>query len=245
MNELFANEDQLSAMAQALLHTNDFASEKDRENYQELLDGYKTLLKQMKRVVKLSDLMQLELKNLYERLEMLSRIDPHTEIYNKRFFNEAYPKEWKSSIRMNTPLALLMIDIDFFKKYNDLFGHFKGDECLKSVAIGIKNSLLRPRDIAARFGGEEFIVILPETGKEGAAYIAQRILNNIRSLSIEHPDSESNGIVTVSIGAAATYPEEDVSMELLLKHADQALYIAKRSGRNCFCEDDSLWIAED
>lgn len=245
MNELFANEDRLSATAQELLLADAFASEQDRENYRVLLDGYKTLLKQMKRIVKVSDLMQLELKNLYERLEMLSRIDPHTDIYNKRFFNDVYSKEWKSSVRLNTPLALLMIDIDHFKSYNDLFGHLKGDESLKAVAQEIKNSLLRPRDIAARFGGEEFIVILPETGIEGAAYIAQRILSNIQNLAIEHPGSEIGDTLTVSIGTVAVYPNESISMEMLLKRTDQALYTAKNAGRNCFFEDKSLWDKED
>lgn len=245
MNEIFANEEKLAATAQELLATNGFASEQDRESYRVLFDGYKTLLKQMKRIVKLSDLMQLELKNLYERLEMLSRIDPHTEIYNKRFFNEVYSKEWKSAVRLNTPLALLMIDVDYFKNYNDLYGHLQGDECLKLIATAIKNSLLRPRDIAARFGGEEFIAILPDTGKEGAAYIAQRILANIRGLSIEHPDSGAHGIITVSIGTTAVFPKEEITMEMLIKHADQALYSAKKAGRNCFCEDNSFWNSED
>ncbi len=245
MNELFANEDRLSATAQELLQADAFASEQDRENYRVLLDGYKTLLKQMKRIVKVSDLMQLELKNLYERLDMLSRIDTHTDIYNKRFFNDVYSKEWKSSVRLNTPLALLMIDIDHFKSYNDLFGHLKGDESLKAVAQEIKNSLLRPRDIAARFGGEEFIVILPETGIEGTAYIAQRILSNIRNLAIEHPGSENGGTLTVSIGTVAVYPNESITMEMLLRRADQALYTAKNAGRNCFFEDKSLWDNED
>lgn len=245
MNELFANEDALAAMAQELLQANAFASEQDRDSYRLLFEGYKTLLKQMKRVVKVSDLMQLELKNLYERLEILSRIDPHTEIYNKRYFNEVYSKEWKSAVRLSTPLALLMIDIDHFKSYNDLFGHLKGDESLKMVALEIKNSLLRPRDVAARFGGEEFVVILPETGIEGAAYIAQRILSNIRNLSIEHPDSNLNGVITVSVGTVAAYPKDDITMEILLKRADQALYKAKNAGRNCFYEDKSLWDAED
>lgn len=245
MDELFANEEKLAAMAQDLLQGNAFASEQDRENYRALHEGYKTLLKQMKRVVKVSDLMQLELKNLYERLEMLSRIDPLTEIYNKRFFNEVFAKEWKSSIRLGNPLALLMIDIDYFKSYNDLYGHLKGDESLKLIAQEIKRSLLRPRDIAARFGGEEFVVILPDTSIEGAAYIAERILSNIRSLSVEHRKSPLNEIITVSVGTAAVYPKDDLTMEMLLKCCDQALYNAKKAGRNCFFQDESLWIADD
>ena len=119
MNEIFAKEEQVAAIAEKLLQSRVFSSAKDEQNYRDLFEEYKTLLKQMIKVVKLSDLIQLELKTVSEKLERVSQIDSLTEIYNKRYFNEAYLREWSSAVRANCPLALLMIDIDYFKKYND------------------------------------------------------------------------------------------------------------------------------
>jgi len=238
MNEIFSKEEQVAAIAEKLLQSHVFSSAEDEKNYRFLLTEYKTLLKQMIKVVKLSDLIQLELKTMSEKLERVSQIDSLTEIYNKRYFNEAYLREWSSAVRSTCPLALLMIDIDYFKKYNDTYGHLQGDECLKTVAAEIQHSVNRPRDILARFGGEEFIVLLPETGIKGAAYMAQKVIDNIEKLAIEHAGSVSNRKVTVSIGVAAAHPKDGDNMDILLKQADHALYAAKKEGRNCFREYD-------
>lgn len=221
------------AVAEELLRSHAFPSALDERNYRTLYEGYRRLLKQMMRVVKMSDLMQLELRNLSERLERISQIDPLTELYNKRYFNEAYQREWKSASRENSSLALMMIDIDHFKKYNDTYGHLQGDECLKAVATKISQTVARPRDVTARFGGEEFIVMLPETNASGVVHLAQQVLDNVRSMTIEHVSSGSQGRVSVSIGTAACYPTEECSMDLLLRQVDDALYAAKSAGRDC------------
>lgn len=234
MKELFEKEEQAAAVAEELLGSNCFSSVEDEENYRFLYQEYKTLLRQMMRVVRLSDLMQLELKTMAEKLEGVSQIDWLTELFNKRYFNEACIKEWRNANRLNCSLALIMIDIDYFKKYNDTYGHLQGDECLKTVALEINNSVRRPRDIVARFGGEEFVVLLPETGIEGATLIAQNVLANVEKLAIEHKGSALSGkVVTVTIGVTAAFPGEIDAMESLLKQVDHALYVAKNEGRNC------------
>jgi len=233
MNELFAKEEQLLAAAEELLRTRAFSDAQNEKSYRTLYDGYRRLLKQMMRVVKMSDMMQLELRNLSERLERMAQIDPLTEMYNKRFFNDAFQREWKSALRTVNPLSLLMIDIDHFKRYNDTYGHLQGDECLKAVAAEIRQIGSRPRDVAARFGGEEFIVLLPETDTAGATHIAAAVLDRIRALGLEHCGSEVHGLVTVSLGVTGCTPTDSDSMDAMIKRADHALYTAKADGRNC------------
>lgn len=235
MRELFEKEEQVALIAKGVIEAACFSSVEDEENYLFLYQEYKTLLRQMMRVVKLSDLMQLELKTVSGELERVSQVDSLTELYNKRYFNEVAIREWRNATRLNSPLAIIMIDIDYFKKYNDTYGHLQGDECLKNVATEIQNSVRRPRDTVARFGGEEFVVLLPETDIEGATLIAQNLLANVEKLAIEHVGSALKGkVVTVSIGVAAAFPGEVDTMESLLKQVDQALYAAKNEGRNCF-----------
>lgn len=234
MKELFEKEEQVATMAEDLLEAKSFSTVEDENNYRFLYQEYKTLLRQMTRVIKLSDLMQLELKTMSEKLERVSQVDSLTELYNKRYFNEACIREWRNATRLNCSLALIMIDIDFFKKYNDTYGHLQGDECLKTVATEIQSSVRRPRDIVARFGGEEFVVVLPDTNIEGATLIAQNVLANVEKLAIEHVGSALSGkVVTVSIGVAAAFPGEVDTMEILLKQVDHALYASKNEGRNC------------
>lgn len=237
MNELFAKEEQLVAAAEELLQAHAFRSTEDEQNYRLLYDGYRRLLKQMMRVVKVSDLMQLELRNLSERLERISQIDPLTELYNKRHFNDAFQREWKSAVREGSPVSLLMIDIDHFKRYNDTYGHLQGDECLKAVAAEVRLAAARPRDVAARFGGEEFIVLLPETELVGATQVGEATLSRVRGLALEHSGSEAHRLVTVSVGVSAIRPSEVDSMDALLRQADRALYAAKEAGRNCLRSD--------
>ncbi len=237
MNELFAKEEQLLAAAEELLRTHAISDAQNEKSYRTLYEGYRRLLKQMMRVVKMSDMMQLELRNLSERLERMAQIDPLTEMYNKRFFNDAFQREWKSALRTGSPLALLMVDIDHFKRYNDTYGHLQGDECLKAVASEIRQAGSRPRDVAARFGGEEFIVLLPETDAAGATHIGTGVLERIRSLDLEHCGLEVHGRVTVSLGVTACIPTESDSMDAMVRRADSALYAAKSDGRNCLRVD--------
>lgn len=234
MNELFAKEEHVLDMAEELLEKKRFSSAEDEKEYRALCEEYKTLLRQMMRVVKLADLMQLELKTMSGKLEIASHMDALTGLYNRRYFNEVYQREWKSAARSHYSLALIMIDIDHFKAYNDAYGHMQGDECLKAVAEKIQHSVNRPRDLVARFGGEEFVILLPETVIDGAEIVARKVLKSIEMLEIVHSDIAAKSRVTASLGVAAAFPEENGGMDALLRQVDAALYAAKKNGRNCF-----------
>lgn len=235
--DIFIKEDEIFKEAQKLLQKGVFSTALDEVHYKELLDEYKKLLKQMKSLVKISDLMQGELKELSFKLEKMSNIDSLTSLYNRRFFNEAYQREWLSAVRSQDVLAVLMVDIDHFKKYNDTYGHLQGDKCLKSVADAVQRAVKRPRDLVARYGGEEFVILLSETDTSGACRIAEQVLFNIKELGIRHAASSIDGIVSVSIGVASTIPKLDDLSDELLKLADEALYRAKNNGGNCICLD--------
>jgi diguanylate cyclase (GGDEF)-like protein len=165
-------------------------------------------------------------------LHQLSMIDGLTEIANRRSFEESLDREWKRAERSASSLSLIMFDIDFFKLYNDTYGHQGGDICLKRVAYLAKQSLFRKPDFAARYGGEEFAVILPDTKAEDAALIAERIRAAIESDAIEHKGSKVSSVVTVSVGVATMVPYPHMDKNELIIGADKALYQAKQEGRN-------------
>jgi len=125
-----------------------------------------------------------------------------------------------------------MMDLDNFKKYNDMYGHIKGDEVLKKVAQSIKGTLGRSEDFIGRYGGEEFLVVLPNTPLNGAIVIADRINNKLKELNIKHENNDGNGYVTVSMGIATVFPKHNMDMEGIIKHADEMLYKAKENGKN-------------
>ncbi|MCK5665117.1 MAG: diguanylate cyclase, partial [Thiotrichaceae bacterium] len=183
----------------------------------------------------ITDLKQLQhnLKSTNTKLKVLSETDPLTKISNRRVYEERLRHEVQSSRNTGQPLSLLMIDIDFFKPYNDNYGHDAGDLALFKVAESLVNSLCRPADIAARFGGEEFVVLAPSTNEAGAIKVAKRIQFNINALAITHDFSEVTNTITVSIGIATTNGHS-LNEADLLKQADTALYKAKKSGRNRF-----------
>ncbi len=234
MKTIFTKEDKLIAKAEKLIKSNSFKSLEDEEEYRALLDEYKSLLKQVKRIIKMSDKTQTELKAVSEKLNVISHIDALTDLYNRRHFDEVLQKEWHSALRSKDEIALVMIDIDYFKKYNDTYGHIQGDKCLKRVADIIKAYAKRPRDIVARFGGEEFMIILPETKIKGAVRVGKDILTGVENMKIEHSASPlKQQILTVSIGIASISPSKESSIEELLTEVDKALYTAKNSGRNC------------
>ncbi|PKM90611.1 MAG: hypothetical protein CVU87_01990 [Firmicutes bacterium HGW-Firmicutes-12] len=234
MKNIFVKEEQVVEEAEKLLSAKQFTGEEDAQNYGALLAEYKSLLNQMIKVVKISDIMQSELKTMSDNFEETSRIDVLTGIYNRRYFNESYLREWKNAVRTKTYLAVLMLDIDYFKNYNDTYGHLQGDECLKAVAKGIQQAIKRPRDIVTRYGGDEFVVLLPETEAKGATCVAQTIIDNIESLALEHSGSPINHKVTVSIGVSSIIPDKSIKkVDSLLSIADTALYMAKEQ-RNCF-----------
>jgi len=229
---LFFKEDEVCKEAEKLLLEDAFSSTANKEHYRVLFKEYKKLLNQMRRMVKMSDLMQKELKILSHKLEHMSSIDSLTGLYNRRYFNEVYQKEWMSACRSQVSLAALMLDIDNFKKYNDTYGHLRGDKCLQAVAEAVRKAVKRPRDMVARYGGEEFVIILTETDASGAFRLAELAQANIRQLRIEHLASSSQ-IVSVSIGVAAMIPSLKNHPEELLNMADEALYRSKSNGRDC------------
>jgi len=165
-------------------------------------------------------------------LEKLSFLDGLTGIANRRQFDAVLSKEWNRAIRNRTPISLLMLDIDFFKLYNDTYGHQKGDTCLKTVAKILSDHEKRPADLAARYGGEEFVIILPETDIQGAKEIATTILQTIRNAAIPHKTSQVSKYLTASLGVATLTAERGNQPEILISHADHALYQAKGQGRN-------------
>ena len=174
----------------------------------------------------------LELKHYRDRLRENCMIDGLTQIANRRRFDEVSEVEWNRQKRHNDPLSMIMIDIDFFKNYNDTYGHLQGDECLKQVAQTIKKQLKRPTDLAARWGGEEFACILPETDSAAASHIAENVRKAIIDLALPHEASLVESVVTVSVGVATAQPLKDTDFQTLLKKADDALYKAKQNGRN-------------
>ena len=170
-------------------------------------------------------------KEAQNALEALAACDGLTGLANRRTFDAALTSEARRAARSGVPLSLLMMDIDHFKTFNDSYGHQHGDECLKLVADAIGDVARRSGDVVARYGGEEFAVILPNTGLAAAEVIAERIRRAVENLRIAHRSSASNCIVTMSIGGATTVTQ-DVDVVSLVSAADQALYGAKRSGRN-------------
>lgn len=174
----------------------------------------------------------LELKRYRDSLKTLSMMDGLTGIPNRRQFDEALENEWRRARRNQTSLALLMMDIDFFKAFNDHYGHLAGDDCLRQLARSLAEVIRRPADLVARYGGEEFVALLPETNAAGALEAAGRIQEKIKMMNMPHAFSSVADRVTLSIGVAATVPTDEQMPIELIKHADDCLYAAKQSGRN-------------
>ncbi|MBT5186893.1 MAG: diguanylate cyclase [Kordiimonadaceae bacterium] len=174
---------------------------------------------------------QLELKKKEHQLHLLANTDILTGINNRRQYETLFEKEWNRCWRSQKPLSYLLIDIDYFKKYNDSLGHSAGDETLTKVAECLESSLDRPADFVARYGGEEFVIILPESDLTAAEHVSKKLCDNIFNMKIEHPKSPHK-FITISIGATSTIPSEEFNKNKLLNKADDLLYGAKDKGRN-------------
>ncbi len=173
----------------------------------------------------------LQLEEANARFQQLSEVDALTGIANRRRFEETLAREWRRATRDGLSLSLVMIDIDYFKDFNDALGHQVGDQCLRRVAGEIREALTRPGDLVARYGGEEFAAVLPSTPSRGAAAVAEVLRLRVESMATRHPRAPS-GIVTISLGVATASPGDASSPESLVAMADEALYRAKRAGKN-------------
>lgn len=173
-----------------------------------------------------------ELEEANKELQIIAMMDGLTGIANRRYFDEYYNRLWGAAMRHGTHISIIMVDIDWFKAYNDLYGHQAGDDCLKQVAYTLRAATKRAADFVARYGGEEFVVILPDTDGDGAVRLAERLRTQVEALDIVHEKSQF-ARVTISLGVADTVPKEGKSPLDLIAAADKALYDAKNSGRNC------------
>ncbi len=184
-------------------------------------------------IVRLRVRNHMELKQYRDFLEDLSLADGLTAIGNRRRFDETLLTEWRRARRARSALGLVLLDVDFFKLFNDRYGHAMGDDCLRQVAATIAMLVRRPGDLCARYGGEEFAVILPQTDLSGVLTMGDRIRLSVKALEIPHADSNVEPVVTVSVGAASLRPTGDATPEDLVRLADKRLYDAKLAGRNC------------
>ncbi|RJG10210.1 diguanylate cyclase [Pseudomonas cavernicola] len=165
-------------------------------------------------------------------LQRLMNSDGLTGLSNRRHFDEYLEMEWRRALREQCQLSLLMIDVDYFKDFNDGFGHLAGDEALRKVAIAIRAGGIRPADLPARYGGEEFAMVLPSTSPGGARLVAEKIRLAVEALQIPHASPVPDSCLTASVGVATLTPKQGESFRLLIQAADQGLYLAKRNGRN-------------
>jgi len=182
----------------------------------------------------------IALQKANQELQNLVHIDGLTQIANRRQFDTCFDKEWRRLAREQAPLALILCDVDYFKKYNDCYGHIAGDICLRHIAKALMRAVTRPADLVARYGGEEFGIILPNTNTEGAIRVAERIQAEVKQLQILHSQSEVSAYITMSLGISSQIPHQEISTEKSIAAADRALYLAKQQGRNTYCICDRL-----
>lgn len=183
-------------------------------------------------IIKMRIKNHIALKLKSDCLESLARIDGLTHIPNRRYFNDSFARTYRKSVREGKSIAVLMMDVDYFKLYNDHYGHGKGDECLIKVASALNAVLKRATDLVARYGGEEFVVLLDQTDMQGMQVVAEQLRLAVEQLAIEHHYSLVQDTITISIGAALKEGTTQLTAEALLKCADDALYRAKQTGRN-------------
>lgn len=200
-----------------------------KELYQQLQTAHLQLKITHEQLVNATD--QLELMNA--ELSRFANLDGLTQLANRRYFDSCLKQEWLRLRREQQPLSLLLIDVDYFKRYNDTYGHVQGDTCLAAIAQALKQPLKRPADLVARYGGEEFVVVLPNTSESGACQVAEQVRQQITRLKLPHCTHPSHDYVSVSVGIATLTPTVEKTWLDLLAYADKALYQAKANGRNC------------
>lgn len=231
MDSIFIKEEEVLKKA-ILISEAIIETDKDKELYGNLVEEYKELLEQMKRMVRMSDMMENKLNCVRRSIDEISKIDYLTNIFNRRYFNQVITELWEKCEQTKEELGVLMIDVDKFKAYNDIYGHLNGDKCLKNVAKVIKNCIKESNNIVSRYGGEEFIVLIVDSNLEDIKCVAENIRKNVENLGVLHEGFEQYGVVTVSIGIATCIPDKKSSPEKLINAADEKLYRAKSLGRN-------------
>jgi len=178
----------------------------------------------------------MQLKDALDQMELMAATDGLTGLANRRHFDGVADEEWRRCAREHQPLSLLMLDVDYFKLFNDRYGHLVGDGCLRAIASQLAAAARRPGDLTARYGGEEFLALMPHTDRAGALRVAELVRKLVQDLAIAHDASPSPGVITVSIGVATAWPEgpatSSKNISALLAAADTALYQAKSGGRN-------------
>lgn len=209
--------DKVELIARIRAHSRGYLNQKQRDELLEQLQEVKS-----------------ELERSNDELQKLSCMDGLTGIANRRHFDSYLSQEWLRALREKSQTSLILIDIDFFKPFNDNYGHQAGDDCLQKVAAALGGILQRPGDMAARYGGEEFVLILPYTDENGAQKLAEELLQTIEQLNIKHAHSDAADHITISLGVATLIPSEDLEPAYLIEMADKALYRAKEEGRNRF-----------
>jgi diguanylate cyclase (GGDEF)-like protein len=187
------------------------------------------------RIVRARVKTHLTLKTQSDLLRQWVYTDGLTGVRNRRYFDERLAEEWGRARRDKSDLGVLMLDVDFFKRFNDLYGHQAGDECLRRIAVALKNSLKRQGDLVARYGGEEFVCLMPNTGLEGAMHLARALCSRVHDQQIPHADSSIASVVTASVGVCSASGSNVFPPEALVRAADAQLYLAKSLGRNQTC----------
>lgn len=232
MEDLFEREQNILDHALAQLGKIEQGGCCSPQDYGVIVEEYRKLLKQLRRITKISDKTTEDLNT--SKLALLGKVhyDQMTGIYNRRFLDENFKRILGSLRRSGETLSVLMVDVDFFKRYNDTYGHSVGDDCLRAVAKALTASIFRSGDFVARYGGEEFLVICCDTDANGARVTAQRILESVRACQIPHEKSDAAGYVTVSVGATTGAVTHYTDPEDYIKTADKAMYASKQNGRN-------------
>lgn len=210
--------DRIELLARVRAHSRSFVTQLERDEAYKALEALTA---------------QLEASNA--ELQRLTIMDPLTQLGNRRWLDEVLDREWSRGRRDHTPLSIILLDVDHFKRYNDTYGHPNGDECLQRIAEVLRAGAPRPADMVARYGGEEFAVVLPNTALVGARLVAETMRERVAALEIPHRASDVSPYVTLSLGTAGTVPSTEHTVGELLADADAALYSAKRSGRNRVC----------
>ena len=240
--DLFENEQKIYDDAAKRVEEIQAGGSFEFEEYVSLVNEYGKLLKESRQSIHFADRISNDLYEINIHLDGEVHYDALTGIYNRRFLDDNIKRIIKSLALGNGMLSVMMLDIDFFKRYNDTYGHNTGDTCLKAVAKALYDTA-RADDCVIRYGGEEFVILLPNTGEADAGKIGSRILNNIRDLKIPHENSGIADCVTISIGATTVKVKQNHQYTNYIERADKALYMSKNSGRDRYTflkfEDDA------